>query len=97
MLAPVTLGGAVMAVIVSVVMAAFALVRGLVDDLLLFPATILSIALIATTAVLSARQSPVLVIIDLGAVLIIAGMTLVYLDRLVEVSSVDATDEVHEQ
>ena len=97
MLVPVTLGGAVMAVIVSVVMVAFALVRGLVDDLLLFPTTILSTALIATTAVLSARQSPVLLIVDLGAVLIIAGMTLVYFDRLVEVSSVDAMDEIHEQ
>jgi len=62
----------------------------------LFPATILSTALIATTAVFSVRQSPVLVAVDFGAVLIIAGMTLVYLDRLVEVSSSDALDNMHE-
>lgn len=97
MLVSVTLGGAMMAVIVSIMMVVFALVRGLIDELLLFPATILSTALIAMTAVLSARQSPVLVIVDLGAVLIIAGMTLVYLERLVEVSSADATDEIYEQ
>lgn len=97
MLVSVTLGGAMMAVIVSIMMVVFALVRGLIDELLLFPATILSTALIAMTAVLSARQSPVLVIVDLGAVLIIAGMTLVYLERLVEVSSADATDETYEQ
>ena len=85
-----------MAALISVLMTAFALVRGLIDDLLLFPATILSTALIATTAVFSARQSPVLVAVDFGAVLIIAGMTLVYLDRLVEVSSSDALDNMHE-
>lgn len=97
MLVSVTLGGAMMAVIVSIMMVVFALVRGFIDELLLFPATILSTALIVMTAVLSARQSPVLVIVDLGAVLIIAGMTLVYLERLVEVSSADATDEIYEQ
>jgi hypothetical protein len=97
MLVPATLGGALMTALISVLMTAFAIGRGLVDDLLLFPATILSAALIATTAVLSARQSPVLVVVDLGAVLIIAGMTLVYLDRLVEVSSADALDDMHEE
>jgi hypothetical protein len=96
MLVPATLGGALMTALISVLMTAFAIGRGLVDDLLLFPATILSAALIATTAVLSARQSPVLVVVDLGAVLIIAGMTMVYLDRLVEVSSSDALDGMHE-
>ena len=96
MLVHTTLGGALMAALISVLMTAFALVRGLIDDLLLFPATILSTALIATTAVFSVRQSPVLVAVDFGAVLIIAGMTLVYLDRLVEVSSSDALDNMHE-
>jgi hypothetical protein len=96
MLVPATLGGALMTALISVLMTAFAIGRGFIDDLLLFPATILSAALIATTAVLSARQSPVLVVVDLGAVLIIAGMTLVYLDRLVEVSSSDALDDMHE-
>lgn len=92
MLVPVTLGGALMAVIVSILMTAFAMVRGYVEDLLLFPATILSIALVTMTTVLSVRQSPVLVVIDLGAVLIIAGMTLVYFDRLVHISSDSAED-----
>jgi hypothetical protein len=96
MLVPATLGGALMTALISVLMTAFAIGRGLVDDLLLFPATILSAALIATTAVLSARQSPVVVVVDFGAVLIIAGMTLVYLNRLVEVSSADALDDMHE-
>jgi hypothetical protein len=97
MLVHTTLGGALMAALISVLMTAFALVRGLIDDLLLFPATILSTALIATTAVFSVRQSPVLVAVDFGAVLIIAGMTLVYLDRLVEVSSSsNALDNMHE-
>jgi hypothetical protein len=85
-----------MTALISVLMTAFAIGRGLVDDLLLFPATILSAALTATTAVLSVRQSPVLVVVDFGAVLIIAGMTLVYLDRLVELSSADALDDMHE-
>jgi hypothetical protein len=62
----------------------------------LFPATILSAALIATTAVFPARQSHIVVVVGFGAVLIIAGMTLVYLDRLVEVSSSDALDNMHE-
>lgn len=96
MLVHTTLGGALMAALISVLMTAFALVRGLIDDLLLFPATILSAALIATTAVFSARQPPILVVVDFGAVLIIAGMTLVYLNRLVEVSSSDALDNMHE-
>ena len=81
----------------SMVMVAFALVRDLVDDLLLFPVTILSTALIATTTVLSAGQLAFVAIVDLGAVLVITGMTLVYLDRLAAVSSVNATDEIHEQ
>jgi hypothetical protein len=94
MLVPVTLGGALMAVILSILMTAFALVRGYVDDLLLFPATILSIALITMTTILSVRQSPVLVAVDLGAVLIIAGITLVYFDRLINVSSSDSMEDI---
>ena len=94
MLVPVTVGGALMAVILSILMTAFALVRGYVDDLLLFPATILSIALITMTTILSVRQSPVLVAVDLGAVLIIAGITLVYFDRLINVSSSDSMEDI---
>jgi hypothetical protein len=97
MLVPATLGGALMTALISVLMTAFAIGRGLVDDLLLFPATMLSAALFATTAVLSVPQPPVVVVADFGAVLIIAGMTLVYLDRLVEVSSADALDDMHEE
>jgi hypothetical protein len=85
-----------MTALVSILMTAFAIGRGLVDDLLLFPATILSAALTATTAVLSVPQPPVVVVADFGAVLIIAGMMMVYLDRLVKVSSADALDDMHE-
>ena len=97
MIVPVTLGGAIMTVTIAVLMTVFALIRDLIDDLLLFPATILSAALTAMTTVLSAPQSPVVVIIDFGAVLIIAGMMLVYLDRLVKISSPETTDNMHQQ
>ncbi len=96
MLVSATIGGALMTGVISVLMAAFALVRGFVDDLLLFPAIILSVTLFATTTVLSAPQSSVLVIVDFGAILIIAGMTLVYLNRLVEISASDAPHNVDE-
>ncbi len=96
MLVPATLGGALITVLLSVVMMAFAFIHDLGGDLLLFPATILSVSLVATTAVLSVPPSPVLMIVDFAAVLIIVGMTLVYLDRLVNVSSADALNDVHE-
>jgi len=90
MLVPMTLGGAVMTAVMAVVLTAFALLKGLVDDLLLFPATMLSAALAATSGVVSSPQSPALVVIDVGAVLIVAGMMLVYLDRLSRVSPAGA-------
>lgn len=96
-LVPATLGGTLVAVLVAVLQTALALVRGLVDELLLFPATILSAALLATTVALSVRGSAVVVVVDLGATLIVAGMALVSLDRLVAVSAATPAEETHEQ
>jgi hypothetical protein len=86
MLVPLTVGGAILAAVMAILMIGFALVRGFVEELLLYPVTTLSAAMVATTGAISTDGAPILVVIDLGAVLIIAGTTLLYLDRMVAVA-----------
>lgn len=62
-----------MTALISVLMTAFAIGRGLVDDLLLFPVGILSATVITTTGVLSVPQPPVVVVADFSAVLLSQG------------------------
>lgn len=82
-----TVGGAILAALMAIVMMGFAVVRGFVDEVLLFPATMLSTAMVATTGAISTDGAPILVVIDLAAVLMIAGTTLLYLDRMVAVAA----------
>jgi hypothetical protein len=87
MLVPLTVGGAILAALMAVLMMAFALVRGFVDELFLFPAVMLSAAMVATTGAISTDGAPILVVIDLAAVLITVGTTLLYFDRMVAVAA----------
>lgn len=87
MLVPLTVGGAILTALIAILMIGFALVRGFVDEVLLFPVTMLSAAMTATTGAISTDGVPILVVIDLAAALIIAGTTLLYFDRMVAVAA----------